>query len=450
VRGTIPDHAQSGIRSANPAGGWEVCERPRERHWAYFGRISFHRLDLRRHVTGQDCFPSSVTQLLGETVNVSIQITPYTEEFTDSVADFNRRVAPANVTFSVPVTPVPCWLPKRPDRSIHREMFLAVEDRRVRGAYTLKLQEFLCGGAIRTVGSCQMPISEGIVDKRYGLVGIRIMEDALRRQPLAYDLGIGSFDAPIALVHRAMGWSFRDIPFFFRIENGFRFSRNIEYLRTDLPRRLGLDAAAFLGVAGLAATLAHRCYSSICALRNGGRARKTRSGPVFAESFAEFGCWADDIWNQCLDHYSIAGVRNAEILNILYPPEHQRFIRVRVIRRDSTIGWAILLNTHMQGNKYFGNMRVGSIVDCLSVPGEEDTVIAEAARILKRHGVDLAVTNQSHASWRNACRSAGFIQGPSNYVLGTSKEFSALLEQSDPKAERIHITRGDGDGPIHL
>lgn len=213
---------------------------------------------------------------------MSIHIRPYTEEFSESVTEFNPRVAPANVTFSVPANPVPCWLPKRPDRSVHREIFLAVEGRRVRGAYTLKLQQFLCGGRVRTVGSCQMPISEGIVDKRYALIGPRIMEDALRRQPLAYDLGIGSFDAPIVRVHRAMGWSFRNIPFYFRIENGFRFSRNIEYLRTDLPRRLGLDAAAFSGVAGLAAALAHRCCSRIFAMRSHGHAGRERSGNVFS------------------------------------------------------------------------------------------------------------------------------------------------------------------------
>lgn len=379
---------------------------------------------------------------------MSIKIQPYTEEFTVSVTEFNQRIAPANLTFSVPASPVPGWLPKRPDRNIHREMFLAVEDERVRGAYTLKLQQFLCGGAVRPVGSCQMPVSEGIVDKRYALVGVRIMEDALRRQPLAYDLGIGSIDAPIAKVHRAMGWRFRQIPFFFRVENGFRFSRNIEYLRTDLSWRLGLDTAAFSGVAGLAATLVHRCGAMLAG--RGQAKQAAASGSIFAESFTEFGCWADDVWHQCQEHYSLAAVRSAEILNILYPPEHQRFIRVRVLRRDHTVGWAILLSTHMSGNKYFGNMRVGSIVDCLAVPGEEHAVIAEAARVLRRQRIDLAVTNQSHFAWRSACRGAGFLQGPSNYILGTSKDLSGLLEQSDPEYERIHITRGDGDGPIHL
>jgi hypothetical protein len=143
-------------------------------------------------------------------------------------------------------------------------------------------------------------------------------------------------------------------------------------------------------------------------------------------------------------------VRTAEVLNILYPPENDRFIRIRILRRDRTVGWAVLLCTRMEGSKYFGNMIVGSVVDCLAVPGEEGAVMEEAARILRRRNADVIVTNQSHSSWRRACRLAGFLEGPSNYILGTSKAFAALLHETDSRGDRIHITRGDGDGPIHL
>ncbi|HXE04699.1 MAG TPA: hypothetical protein VN579_01850, partial [Bryobacteraceae bacterium] len=361
-----------------------------------------------------------------------------------------RRVAPANISFTVPVTPSAVWLPKLADRTLHREIFLALDEQGVRGAYTLKLQEFLCGGAIRTVGSCQMPISEGIVDKRYALVGLQIMQDALRRQPLAYDLGIGSFDASIAKVHKAMGWSFRALPFYFRIQHGGAFAREIRYLRTSPLRRALLNLAAWSGIASLGAMLAHWGARQLATLRHGVLAKFSRNCDVFAESFSSFGCWADDIWRQCGDHYSTIAVRTAEILNILYPPDNERFIRIRVLRRDRTVGWAVLLCTRMAESKYFGNMLVGSVVDCLAAPGEEATVMEEALRILARRDADIVVTNQSHSSWRQACRMAGFIEGPSNYILGSSKAFSALLNECDPRGDRVHITRGDGDGPIHL
>jgi len=42
------------------------------------------------------------------------------------------------------------------------------------------------------------------------------------KQPLLYDLGIGSLDAAIAQLHKAMGWRLSLVPFFFR--SGMDFS----------------------------------------------------------------------------------------------------------------------------------------------------------------------------------------------------------------------------------
>ena len=33
------------------------------------------------------------------------------------------------------------------------------------------------------------------------------------------------------------------------------------------------------------------------------------------------------------------------------------------------VGWAVVLYVPMQGHNYFGNMRVGSLIDCLALPG---------------------------------------------------------------------------------
>jgi hypothetical protein len=247
-----------------------------------------------------------------------------------------------------------------------------------------------------------------------------------------------------------MGWQFRAIPFFFRIENGFRFAREIAHLRSGWLRQAALDMAALSGLAWASAKAMHACSTAFFAARDLVQGQGSADGNLVVESFTEFGCWADDIWRQARGHYSMAAVRSAEVLNILYPHQNERFIRIRVLRGDHTIGWAVLLSTRMNASKHFGNMHVGSIVDCLAIPGEEGAVIAEARQILERRRVDLMVTNQSHRAWRSACLREGFLSGPSNYILGASKEFNLLLNEWDPKGERIHITRGDGDGPIHL
>ena len=142
-------------------------------------------------------------------------------------------------------------------------------------------------------------------------------------------------------------------------------------------------------------------------------------------------------------------VRDCQTLNILYPPG-ARFLRYRVTRAGRTVGWAVLLDTQMSDNKYFGNLRVGSIVDCLASPEDASAVIRAATRALEERSVDLIVTNQSHAAWCAGTRDAGFLRGPSNFPFLASRELAKLVQPLPSNMPHCHLTRGDGDGPIHL
>jgi hypothetical protein len=160
----------------------------------------------------------------------------------------------------------------------------------------------------------------------------------------------------------------------------------------------------------------------------------------------EFGEWADEIWNSAKSTYEFIGARDAATLNILYPSKSDRYKRLVVSARNRIIGWALMLDTKLKDHKQFANMRVGTIVDVLSLPGEEGAIIAQASLFLERQGVDLIVTNQSYTRWKVALKRCGFLVGPSNYGFAASpdlaREFSSL--------EQCHLTRGDGDGPINL
>jgi hypothetical protein len=130
--------------------------------------------------------------------NVSIRIRPYTEAWSNAVTEFNCRVRPANAPFQLPETPASLWLSKRP----YQEVFLAVEEGCVRGAYTFKHQEFSVGRRILEVGMCRMPISEGIVDKRNSMLGVMLIKDAVRKQPLLYNFNL---EVVVARMVLAMG-----------------------------------------------------------------------------------------------------------------------------------------------------------------------------------------------------------------------------------------------------
>ena len=71
-------------------------------------------------------------------------------------------------------------------------------------------------------------------------------------------------------------------------------------------------------------------------------------------------------------------------------------------------------------------------------------------REMASQGADLVVVNHSHVDWVRAFRSAGFLSGPSNYLLAMTKRMTELVLAAPHGEDHIHVTRGDGDGRIHL
>ena len=145
---------------------------------------------------------------------------------------------------------------------------------------------------------------------------------------------------------------------------------------------------------------------------------------------------------------SFIAVRNSEYLKTLY--SNKRFIKLKFFDSDKIIGWSISLCTQLDNHKQFGNMKLGSIVDCLSLKGYETSIIRKTSQILKQKGADLIVSKQSLIFWKNAFKMNSFIHGPSNYIYALSKILSDKLMSDKKLKDYIHLTRGDGDGPIHL
>ncbi len=119
-----------------------------------------------------------------------------------------------------------------------------------------------------------------------------------------------------------------------------------------------------------------------------------------------FSGWADDFWNACKTSYAMIAVRDSETLNILYPAGSNTFLCYKVTRGSTVLGWSVLLDTQMRDHKHFGNLRVGSIVDCFALPEQAFGVVRAATQVLEARGVDLILSNQSYAAWGAALQSA--------------------------------------------
>jgi len=307
----------------------------------------------------------------------------------------------------------------------------------MRAAYNLKHQLFQLGDEVVDVGNIGMPISEGIVDRKYSFLSLAILSDCLRRSPKTYGLGGDGLRGTVMTLFRRRRWDLYVVPFYFRVFHPYRFCRRIRFLRSTMPLRIAMDALAFSGLGWATLKLAH----AIRTVRPEPRKLSVRLAN-------EFDVWADDIWNEARASYPFAAVRTHPYLNFLHRGEVYR--RIIVEDGDRPIGWAVCLLTEFDAHKQFGSLRVGSIIDVLSFPGLEVHVVEAATRYLQKHNADLVISNQLHRNWQGAFRATGYLQGPSNYVLARSPALKKHCDVLGIKASDIHMTRADGDGPIHL
>lgn len=376
---------------------------------------------------------------------MTLRIVPYTAEHEEAVRAFNTRLAkgkldPCVYSTVFPSSHVPAWLPKRAGCDLYQEYFVAVDDdSAVRGGYILKHQSFLVKGNPLRLADYQLPISEGIVDRRFIDVGVRLYADAIRRQPCLFGLGGGGYQTPVVRFLMAAGWQAMLTPFWFRIAHPSVFLRNIAATKTSpkWPKLFKLLGHTGMGWVGIKAI---QCLKS----------KYRRPNCVTYEIVPEFADWADDVWNDAKDRYSLIAVRDRKNLDILYPAANPRFIRLKVMRDGRLLGWAVLLSTQMSGHRHFSSMRVGTLVDCLAKPEDAPDVVACARDILEANDVDLIVSNQGSSAWGTAMKVCGFLQGPSNLPFLASPALAPHLEPFAENARTFHLTRGDGDGPIHL
>jgi len=366
-----------------------------------------------------------------------LEFVPYTREWTRSVRDFNARMVVGGLEdelrFPEETEPPGAGLAD----ALSREYFLAVEGRDVRGAYFLTHERWVANGQRHQVANFRLPLSEGFVDPKHKGTGRALLSHALERSPLLYCLGLGDKSRPLPRMLSSQNWAIAKTAFYFRCVHPREVLRNLAWLRSRPGWRLVMDAAAQSGG-----------WFGIAALQ---RLRSQAPTPkATADLVADFDDWADELWNRARNAYSLLADRTSHILRVRYPANDPRFQRL-VMRSSSEIcGWAMVLATTMHDHRHFGNLTVGTIVDCLASPGEEHTVICAATSFLEGLGVDLIVSNQSHRNWRAAFERAGFLSGPTNRFFTPSPELAQLLTPFEHKFPLTHLTRGDGAGPIHL
>ncbi|MGV3658746.1 MAG: hypothetical protein ACO1TE_01140 [Prosthecobacter sp.] len=373
---------------------------------------------------------------------MALKIVRYEGAHVPAVKRFNARLSSADAGWQFPEQPGSSWLPDTPGEEIVEHLYVAMDGEEARGGYILKWQPFWAGAEMRRVCSLYLPLSEGIVNPAYKLLGLGLIHDALKRNPLAFCLGMGGTERPLPQALRMLGWQVQEVPFFFLPLRARSFLRHLRPLQSRRPVRLAASLAATSGAASVGLGVAKWLLRAPAKVRAG----------VALEGVESFGSWADEAWLAARGQYSLCADRGSTSLNRLYPQGEGASRIVKVSDHGKVVGWFVARSKAMKGHKYFGDMRVGSLIDAMAVPGAE-TKVAWAARLyLQEHAADIIVCNMQHHVWRTALRSAGWLRGPSNFGLAVSRQLAAAMGPQ-PYAESIetaHFLRGDGEGPTHL
>jgi len=377
---------------------------------------------------------------------MKMHIVPHSPGHRDAVDAFNRRMHDAGSRWGFYTESTCDWIPNIEGRRVWREFHLAVEeDGTVRGGYALKPQPWMIAGHEQVVTDWQGPFSEGAISSRFAALGLRMVRDMLRKRPLLYSWGHGGDDEPMVRMLRTMGWLIHPTPACVYIVHPYRFLRRNRYLRSSTVRAFGLDALAASGLGWMGIKLLH---AFLAAKR---RAPADMRG-VQTEVVAQFGPWADSLWERCSGDYAAIAVRSADLMNALLPVigRWPTATRLRVRHAGADIGWAAVMDTQMKDDARFGSMRVGSIIDCLARPQDSATIVAAATRYLREQGVDMILSNQADPRWSAGFGANGYAVLAGKRLFAASPALRTALRPWDQVSRGLHLTNLDGHGPHGL
>ena len=357
------------------------------------------------------------------------------------IQNFNKELENHGINFSLPV---PVSENLNTNNFILKNSFILIENKiTVRAGYTLKCQWFKVKDKLLQIGYYYRPVSAGLYNKKYNICGVMLLNDAQKKYPNLFSLGMGGYSEPLPKLLKSLNWKLQKVPFFFKILNPNSFLKNIQYLKNTKLKSFFITLLLYSRLGWLSIKFIFQVLSLF----------NFRSKEKNSLNFKEMKAIDPDpdldlVWENSKQFNSFVAVRNHEYLKILY--SDKRFIKLKFIDDNKIVGWSISLCTKLDNHKHFGYMRLGSIVDCLSLKGYEKSIISLTSKILKDKEADLIVSNQSHIFWKSAFKMNSFIRGPSNYIYALSKILSDKLMSDKKLKDYIHLTRGDGDGPIHL
>ncbi len=374
---------------------------------------------------------------------MAIKVTSYEPHHEALVCEFNARMEASGSDWRFYEHAKPKWLPAGVSPRVRRDYYVAIDDDDlVRAGYCLKPEEFALRGEPIEFASIQGPVSEGLVDRAYGMLAFQLIRDMEARSPRLFVWGTS--DRMMQLLNR-LKWKTFPMPFLVRVVKAGRVLRNFRY-GADKPKARGiLNLLASTGLGAIGFTILQ------AGIRFLSRPIPFPIPSVEVVEEDQFGDWADEVWEGARVRYQLLAWRDAESMNARLPRNAWPNATIlRILRNAKTVGWAAIRDTQFKDDARFGDLRVGLVVDALALPGWEVSTVAAATGILERRGVDAIVSYFTHPIWLKAFKISGFIMTPRNRPFQISPTMVEAIGDEAIITEGLHLTPLDGDGPLGM
>ncbi len=377
-----------------------------------------------------------------------LQFVPLTQDLVPACGEFNERLGRAGAALSGFTCLVNRDRGMHPPAPMEVERYVGVDvDGQVRGAYSLRWQFLWLHGEQLLGAHYGYPISEGIIDKQYAMVGVLVLLDAVKRCEYLYLLGAGGRTGNVFRVAEHVGFAIEDVPFLFRVINGGRFLRNLPQMQRGLERRVLATIGSATGLAQIATGILH----GASAIRHCGSSSLRPTSSVTVEEVATLAAPADEVWSRVRSQYALCVVRDGAHVEPSFPLDRTDLHRLVVRHQGSIVGWSVVMRQGLSRlQAYLGDVTPGLIVDAFGDTVYANEIVRAATAYLADQAVDVVITNTCHAGWVSGYKRAGFIAWDSQFPLIVSHSLARRIGDLRAIMPRSHMSRADADGVHYL
>ena len=285
-------------------------------------------------------------------------------------------------------------------------------------------------------------------EHRNGLVGPLLIKEVNRSLDCALSLHV---ERPVLRILTGLKWVHAGVlPQYLRVLDARGVARNLQLsglksvaLRSGetaavQPPGFGESSARMLGGWVLAA--AQAVWTGVT------RLARPRALPAEVRDEREFDDAYDALWEAVRGRIGACLVRDRTYLQARYGAFPDRYRVLACRRQNRLLGYSIVKTRQFSGDLRMGDMKVGTIVDCLfdpDAPAVPQALLDAALKMCAREGMHAVLCTASHAALRRLLRANGFLAIPGN--LNVAYHNRTNLPLQNVPLEAWHLMRGDSD-----